>query len=132
MPYRRIHSSWHALQLVRQHMSLQQVERHAYSGLAAASHDFRSVNRQDGYERSAAKPSLAGVWKRDMSVSDSYKPVSDEFELSFAARQGVKLANTLVIEEDAGTFTTKVKVRWHAASCLSQWRGRQRPPLYWL
>lgn len=63
--------------------------------------------------RTTARPAtqrLAGVWKKDSQLSGSLDETAHLFELSFAARQGAKLAKTLVIEDGEDTVTTKTKV----------------------
>ena len=57
--------------------------------------------------------SLSGTYKKDAGQSTSQQQVCEEFEVPFAARQGAKLANTVVIAEDETDWSQSTKVWLH-------------------
>ena len=79
----------------------------AYTGLA--SKDLRSA--QTAAQAKSGR-SLAGKWQRIPSKSESLEPTAELFELSFAAMQGVKLANTMVVEDTPEALSTSIKVSY--------------------
>jgi hypothetical protein len=76
-----------------------------YSGIAAKQlhtlHKCRAENRPTN---------LSGTWKKVNELSESIDPTADLFELSFLARRGAKLANTLIIDDTDNHFCTSVQV----------------------
>lgn len=58
--------------------------------------------------------SHTGTWHKVPGRSESIDPTADLFELSFVARQGARLANTIVIEDEPGSWETRIKVHSHA------------------
>ena len=77
-----------------------------YTGFAA---------RELGQFRAAAEHTLdvnyAGIWHKVPELSESIEETADLFELSFVARQGARLANTLVIEDEPEYWESRIKVR---------------------
>lgn len=59
---------------------------------------------------------LSGKWHKVHALSESLDPTADLFELSFVARQGAKLATTVVVDETDEYMKSSIKVR-HPARC---------------